>query len=118
MKSKLYALAVFGIACFIFIYMKLIKPQPPGFGMHQNTSQKSMSENEQTDEMDKALLQEIEKTKDPATGDVPVERLLVAEQIQQQKFAQQARLNTNSPVPGVSWTERGPNNVGGRTRAI
>lgn len=61
------------------------------------------------------ILQEIEMTKDPALGIVPRERLVVA-----QKFARK-KLNNElqrTAIPGISWTERGPNNVGGRTRAI
>lgn len=80
-------------------------------------------QNEYFDEegMDSAMVQEFEKTKDPATGQVPKERLIFAAQVQQQLFeAQKATGNFGAlaPVPGISWMERGPNNIGGRTRSL
>lgn len=80
------------------------------------SSQTESSEYE--DGMEQAMAQEFEKTKDPATGTVPVERLFIAEQMQQQRFAEQIAGRQQSPVPGISWTERGPDNIGGRTRAL
>jgi trimeric autotransporter adhesin len=67
------------------------------------------------DRIDLAIQYEYEITKDPNLNSVPRERLLIAEQILE------ARLNTlrpNSAVTGITWQERGPNNVGGRTRAL
>lgn len=65
------------------------------------------------DRMDLAWQQEFEMTKDPKTGDVPKERLydawLYLKSIQQYGKA---------ALTGVQWQERGPNNQGGRTRAI
>jgi len=71
----------------------------------------------QNDKPSAALLQEIKRTMDPATGTVPTERLEVARSIQLQRFNQQSTLSTLSPVL-INWAERGPDNVGGRTRAI
>ncbi|OYU95273.1 MAG: hypothetical protein CFE21_13305 [Bacteroidetes bacterium B1(2017)] len=68
------------------------------------------------DRMDLAWEQEFELTKDPALGIVPRERLYAAWQYQQQLFAQQGR--GKAAIPGVTWTERGPNNYGGRTRSL
>lgn len=51
-------------------------------------------------------------TMDPALGDVPKERLTFAHD------EANAILQTKAPIAGVQWTERGPNNVGGRTRAL
>ncbi len=116
MRSKLFAAAAlisFLAGAFYLKRVSLSSIQKPGY-----STSKDIMENEQEDEMDKALMQEIEKTKDPASGDVPVERLLMAEEIQQQKFAQQASGPANGAVPAVSWAERGPNNIGGRTRAL
>ncbi|MBP7375550.1 MAG: carboxypeptidase regulatory-like domain-containing protein [Pyrinomonadaceae bacterium] len=59
------------------------------------------------------LEQEIRMTKDPALGYVPTERLLAA------KEYKDALMRDNiAPISGVNWKEQGPNNVGGRTRAI
>ncbi len=70
------------------------------------------------DRIDLAILQEAELTRDPATNTVPRERLVAA-----MAYAQSLRQNTTNnrvagAIPGLNWTERGPNNVGGRTRAI
>jgi hypothetical protein len=67
---------------------------------------------------DKALLYEIIKTREPATGTVPSEKLFLARQVQLQKFIAQQQTGIQSPVPGIGWTERGPDNIGGRTRAV
>jgi trimeric autotransporter adhesin len=59
--------------------------------------------------------QEWLMTHDPATGKVPRERLLNA-----YRKAQELRLETGSRsgVIPLFWAERGPNNVGGRTRGL
>jgi PKD repeat protein len=63
---------------------------------------------------DLAFALEFEKTKDPATGTVPKERLLAAK-----AYADQLRASNKVNVAlAVDWVERGPTNVGGRTRAI
>jgi len=82
---------------------------------------KFLHEESDQDAMDKAIAQEVEKTRDPATGQVPKERLIIAARIQQQLFEAQKntqRFGALAPVPGITWSERGPNNVGGRTRAL
>ena len=67
--------------------------------------------------MDKAMEQEFEITKDPLLNIVPREKLLAADNYRKQKLASIAN-RTNTAVSGINWSERGPNNVGGRTRAI
>ncbi len=66
------------------------------------------------DRMDLAWAQEKEMTQDPETRDVPKERLFAAYAYMQQ--LQNSRYK--AAIPGVIWTERGPNNNGGRTRSI
>lgn len=71
-------------------------------------------ENEATEEAPGGWLkQNFDMTKDPALGYVPYERLAVAQQYTQ-NLMNARTLNTNA----LAWTERGPINVGGRTRAI
>ncbi len=75
----------------------------------------SSSENEDEDklEMDgtqKAIRQEFLMTRDPALNMVPKERLLAA-----LNFMKTAR---TTQINDLTWTERGPNNIGGRSRAI
>ncbi len=58
--------------------------------------------------------EEFEKIRDPKTNKVPTERLLAASRIADQLLQQRNR----SEIGTLDWEERGPNNVGGRTRAI
>ncbi len=68
------------------------------------------------DKMEELTNMEFERTKDPFLNNIPIQRLVEADEIQNERFAAMSALR--SPVPGISWTERGANNVGGRTRAI
>ena len=64
------------------------------------------------DDVELAIQQELRMTRDPHTNTVPVERLIAAKNYMN---SLQARV-TN--ITALTWQERGPNNVGGRTRAI
>ena len=64
------------------------------------------------DRADLASRQNIEMTRDLTTGEVPTERLLQAKKYKDELLATQ-----RAPLV-VNWVERGPNNVGGRTRAL
>ena len=62
--------------------------------------------------IEKAMELEIMKTKDLSTNQVPRERLMPIRSML-------ADLNPNAAIiPSLDWEERGPDNVGGRTRAI
>lgn len=65
-----------------------------------------------------ALLEDSLRTYDPALGTVPVERRLAAleEAIRLQKEVD--LLPRNNSILNNRWSERGPNNIGGRTRAL
>ena len=65
--------------------------------------------------IDQAFLQDFNRTKDISTGTVPRERLLAAIQRQNDILSSQ---NQNRAVAGIAWQERGPNNIGGRIRAV
>ena len=68
------------------------------------------------DRVDLAMQQEFDATMDPATGTVPRERLMDAyEVIRQQELN---RKQGKAAIGGITWQERGPSNVGGRTRCI
>ena len=60
--------------------------------------------------------QELEMTADPATGKIPANKLVEARKELRRQQKELSR--TRAAIPGVSWTERGPNNVGGRTRTM
>ncbi|MDQ3019256.1 MAG: PKD domain-containing protein [Bacteroidota bacterium] len=66
------------------------------------------------DQPEKAYELEFLKTRDPKTNTVPTERLIPA--MRYMKQLQQTQ--TDGPIAGIDWQERGPNNVGGRTRAV
>lgn len=66
----------------------------------------------QVDDPKARMEAELIPVRDPATGKVPLERLVKArEEIKK-------RLNQNAAIGGITWNERGPNNIGGRTRAL
>jgi len=72
--------------------------------------------------------QEFQRTKDPKINRVPKERLLVAKQIKDQMIREKNQVKpvgnlgispvNSGTISSLQWTERGPNNVGGRTRAL
>lgn len=67
------------------------------------------------DRPDLAAEQEFEMTKDPSLGYPPVERKISAFKEAQKLL----RINKGAKaIENVVWQERGPNNVGGRTRAL
>ena len=65
----------------------------------------------ETDGMELAMRQEFLMTRDPKLNDVPKERLELARE-------KKRALLQNARIEALSWQERGPNNIGGRTRAI
>jgi len=73
---------------------------------------------ERQDGVDMAMAYEFEITKDPALNVVPRERLVAANNYRKEKLAELSSNRTTTAVSGINWTERGPNNVGGRTRAL
>jgi photosystem II stability/assembly factor-like uncharacterized protein len=60
----------------------------------------------------------FERTKDPALGYPPVERLLDALEQTRRMQAEWAARNSRDNFNGIRWREKGPDNIGGRTRAI
>ncbi|MEL6589775.1 MAG: hypothetical protein AAFQ68_06835, partial [Bacteroidota bacterium] len=67
--------------------------------------------------IDRAMEMEFELTKDPATNTVPRERLLPAWEEAKRRMELNAS-STRSQITEMQWEERGPINVGGRTRAV
>ncbi len=64
------------------------------------------------DRPDLAAEHDFIMTVDPALGFVPYERKVLAN-----NYAK-LLLSQKSAIPNVEWTERGPDNIGGRTRAL
>jgi hypothetical protein len=77
-------------------------------------SPKEDDEVDEEEEIKARIEQEIQMTMDPSTGYVPTERLIAA----QARAQQINRLNREENIQSLTWIERGPNNLGGRSRAI
>ena len=72
-----------------------------------------------TDRPDLALAQEMDLTRDPATGLVPRERLLAAARYNETMLAARAgQRPTAGVLSNATWTERGPSNVSGRVLGL
>lgn len=67
------------------------------------------------DRPDLAFEQDFMMTMDPNLGQVPYERKILANQLVDEMLSKPKH---KAAIAGVTWQERGPNNVGGRTRAI
>ena len=107
------ALFVVSTSIYYFSSTDLQNPQTTVDELETKSAQFEKREEEnKTENVRERALQEFEKTKDPTTGTVPKERLLEAKKVIK------GLRNARSPIPNIAWTERGPNNVGGRTRAI
>src|SRR5215208_5815543 len=81
-------------------------------GCHLKTNESKESDDLDTDGMEEAMRQEFIMTRDPKLNTIPRERLEIAKQY--------ARSVSNGPfrTMALAWQERGPSNIGGRTRTI
>ncbi|MES2776154.1 MAG: PKD domain-containing protein [Bacteroidota bacterium] len=82
---------------------------------YEEKGKNESTEREKEDGVDKAMEQDMMLTRDPNLGDVPSERLYDAF-----RYAEQLRNRggIQSAIAGIGWQERGPSNIGGRTRAL
>ena len=93
--------------CLLFACRFVFPPNPPA---------KSSPHFAKQDRINFAIDQEGRMTADPALGSVPRERLLDA-----RLFAAELRRNSagaRNSLAEITWEERGPSNIGGRTRAL
>jgi hypothetical protein len=75
----------------------------------------SMAQIENEDNPKERIEHEMRITIDPKLGRVPYERLIQ----EREKLSQGLKNHTiNTAISGLNWHERGPNNIGGRTRAL
>lgn len=75
----------------------------------QQNQKRSTTENEENDKYDgpeKIARMEFERTKDPATGRVPKEQLMVA--IEETELSKNNYLSRPEGISALSWIERGP----------
>ncbi len=68
----------------------------------------------QTDEPGAMMHWEYERVKDPKTGEVPKQNLVEV----YNQYLKGEQTQSEAVISGINWTERGPNNIGGRTRTI
>lgn len=90
-----------------------LSSKQPVAGKNMEMDDQLLFEKNEEDGPEKILRRDFIMTIDPTTMTVPVERLKLAEEI---------ALRTNSTnriaASNITWVERGPNNIGGRVRAI
>jgi len=85
------------------------------FGLKIDTKQNSLNDKlPLRDRVDLAYQQEFDRTKDPELGVVPRERLQAVYDVIRDQELRQGK----AAISGITWQERGPNNVGGRNRVI
>ena len=96
------------LICVVFLY------SPLRYSKTIERSERESGGMSKKDMMDKAWEYEFEITKDPALNTVPSERLLTALRYTKELEAS----GTRGAIPNFNWTERGPDNFGGRTRSI
>ncbi|MBK8503645.1 MAG: hypothetical protein IPL46_16410 [Saprospiraceae bacterium] len=115
MKNRLILLSA--LICGI-VYLISLSVNDPGQAREIRSEYKEKEGN--LDKKKAALMakfeQEIAMTKDPKLGYVPYERVLVAKDYVDKLIDRQKK--QRGAIAGIIWQNRGPNNVGGRTRAI
>jgi hypothetical protein len=99
LQTKLSYILYFSV---IIIFLSLVITACKGY----STDTESL----EMDGMEKAMRQEFLMTRDPVLNTIPNERLRAA-----MSFLNNAR---TSQINNLTWQERGPNNIGGRSRAI
>jgi hypothetical protein len=86
------------------------------FSCHHSTLRPGQEKKEaQLDGVEQAMWQEFRMTRDPQLGIIPNERMIAA-----RNYMESLANPANRPggVTAVTWQERGPTNIGGRTRAM
>lgn len=115
MKKFLLIVPVVIIATGLFYYYNKTGSSAPGVIIDKPVEKEAYEINEQ-EELEARARHEFIMTVDPALGYVPIERLPVAEKRAGEIMASLG--STSSFASAVSWVERGPNNIGGRTRGF
>jgi PKD repeat protein len=108
LKKYYLTLALAGISCITYLRISDLRPTDSPAQVFKE------SKLDKRTRADLANQQNFQMTVDPDLGYIPRERLWKATNYlkQQQSFKEKAAISN------INWTERGPNNVGGRTRAV
>lgn len=118
MKKRLLPLTfcVLAIACLAVFGKQIFNSDKQLVAELIEHREKEESGNQKQQEQEERARHERLMTMDPALGYAPKERLMVAEEQTRQIMTEYFR--ENSPMALMNWTERGPNNIGGRSRAL
>lgn len=108
----LFGLTAFGCYYAVNSYQKNRSKQEPEIPLAKNAG-----EEREQEELEARARQEFLMTVDPSLGYVPTERLVEGEERARQIMSSLSP-NATSLVNALAWSERGPNNIGGRTRAF
>jgi hypothetical protein len=105
-------------SCSFFSYRYINGDQDPGTIAIKPTmfDEDKEGEGRKQEEVKERLQHERIMTMDPALGYAPIERLVEAEKKTKQIMADY--LKENSPQSLLTWGERGPSNMGGRSRSV
>jgi len=119
-SQRIAPLFVYSLALLLLLSTPWLAPPAdrPLAALDHPAHQEAEGKRDKYDRMDLAIQHEVEKTLDPATGQVPRERLMAAYQLAERKRQRQVAEATRGAIPNLSWRERGPNNVAGRVRTI
>ena len=110
-----FALTAIGASAMAIVFtISLRQDASTPIGDSTNSKMEAINNIPKYDRPDLAVSQNFDMTRDPSSNTVPVTRTLKAfQEMKRSSFSAQ-----KAPIAGVSWTERGPDNVGGRTRAL
>ncbi len=108
-NTYLFVLALVGFSIASFFTIKYFTAEAD----HDEMGQFEEEEGDKRTRIDEMMRQQFELTKDPALGYPPTERLLDV-----MTYIQNTAFDKNTPISAAKWRERGPYQVGGRTRTI
>lgn len=118
MRRNLYLtlLAIIALGAVIYLNNNPTKPFDKAAYMAKQKGSEGEKKAKEKDRPDLAAAHDFEMTKDPSLGYPPVERKIRAFETTR-GLLQKKKINAKA-IANVKWDERGPNNVGGRTRAL
>jgi photosystem II stability/assembly factor-like uncharacterized protein len=114
---KKILLAFLTALCSVFIIILISHWQSNDFHSLNNLQEEDEGE-EHEDGVQKALFQEFVMTRDPSLNTVPTARMIEARNRMNEINNSVLRTGQTAQTTSLSWQERGPDNIGGRTRAI
>lgn len=114
MKKLILPILITALAA-LFIYKNLSNNKTTN--EYETTVSKESGAPDEQEELELRAKEEFLKTVDPALGYVPTDRLITGA-VRAQQIMSSLGPNSSSLISSLTWAERGPNNVGGRTRGF